>query len=263
MIRKTFPPTWQHKLIRWKWLVVPFLLVNFAYYFPKACRKMFRSAIGEQLPKSMSMDPHFSPSYYPFEQRVCFCPDADFYKSLRAGQASVETGVIDTVTKTSIKLTSGVELHPDIIITATGLKLRIAGGMKISVDEKPYDVSGKYVWKGVMLEDLPNCAFVIGYVDASWTLGADATAQLICRMLKQMEKEGVTEVVPRRSVQEKQQMQKKPLLSLTSTYIKKGGDVLPVAGDRGQWRARSFYFKDILMAWFGDLQTGTEWVRGV
>lgn len=263
MIRKWFPLSVQHKLIRWKWLLVPFMLVNFCYYFPKAARKMVRGAIQPQLPKSMQMDPNFNPSYFPFEQRMCFCPDGDFYGSLRSGKGSIETGVIEMVTPNSIKLKSGKELNPDIIVTATGLRLQIAGGMKITVDGQPINPSEKFIWKGVMLEDVPNSMYVLGYVDASWTLGADATAQMGCRMLKQMQKEKAVEVVPRRSEKEKREMKEKPVLRLTSTYIKKASDVLPKAGDSGQWRPRSFYFKDMYMAWFGDLKTGAEWIRGV
>ena len=182
---------------------------------------------------------------------------------MRSGKASIETGVIETITPDTIKLTSGKELHPDIIVTATGLKLRVGGGIQVSVDGKPYNVPEKYVWKGVMLEDLPNCAFVVGYVDASWTLGADATAQMVCRILKRMRKEGVVEVTPRRSEKEKKYQKDRPLLNLSSSYIEKARDVVPKAADRGQWQARSYYFKDILMAWFGDIKSGTEWVRGV
>jgi cation diffusion facilitator CzcD-associated flavoprotein CzcO len=262
-IRKYCNEQWQHKLIRWKWLLLPFLIVNFCYYFPVRAKKLFMAATKPQLPAHISHDPHFTPSYNPFEQRVCFCPDADFYKALRSGKGSIETGVIDTITSDTIKLKSGKELHPDVIVTATGLKLRVGGGIKVLVDDKPYNVPDHFVWKGIMLEDLPNCAFVIGYVDASWTLGADATAQMVCRMLKQMDKEGVVEVVPRRTQEEKASMQETPLLRLSSTYIRRAKDILPKAGDRGQWKARSYYFKDILMAWFGDIKSGTEWVRGV
>ena len=262
-IRKFCNTYWEHKLIRIKWLIIPFMLINFCYYFPNAAKKMFKSATEPQLPVEIKHDPHFTPKYSPFEQRVCFCPNADFYKSLRSGKGSVETGVIEKVTPDAIKLTSGKELHPDVIVTATGLRLRVGGGMKVSVDGKPYNIGEKFVWKGVMLEDLPNCAFVIGYVDASWTLGADATAQLICRMLKQMDKEGAVAIVARRSETEKQTMQERPLLRLSSTYIAKAKDALPRTGDRGQWQPRSYYFKDIWMAWFGDIKTGTEWIRGV
>jgi hypothetical protein len=114
-----------------------------------------------------------------------------------------------------------------------------------------------------MLEDLPNAAMTIGYVDASWTLGADATAQMVCRILKRMKKEGVAEVVPRCSEEQKKVMQEKPVLNLTSTYIKAGNSVLPKAGDRGQWRPRSYYYEDILMAWYGDIKSGMDWIKGV
>lgn len=260
IIRRTCPKSWAHRLIRLKWMIVPFLLVNFCRYFPFLGKKMFRAAATQQLPPTSQYE---QPSYNPFEQRVCLCPDADFYKSLRTGKASVETGIIETVTSNTIKLKSGKELHPDIIVTATGLKLRVGGGIEVTVDDKIYNAPEKFVWKGVMLEDLPNCAFVLGYVDASWTLGADATAQLVCRMLNQMSQEGAVEIVPRMNAEEKSSMKEMPLLNLTSTYVKKAGEILPRAGDRGQWRARSYYFKDIWMAWFGDIKSGTEWVRGV
>lgn len=253
----------EHKLIRLKWLLVPFLITRFAYTFPNAARKTFSGAIDRMLPQTIARDPHFNPSYNPFEQRVCFCPDGDFYDALRTGKASVETGVIATVTPDTIKLTSGAELHPDIIVTATGLQLRFAGGIAVTIDNKPYDLPSKFVWKGLMLEDLPNAAFVMGYVDASWTLGADATAQLFTRILKTMQREGVVEVVPRRTEEEKKSMEEMPLLRLTSTYVMRNKDKIPKTGGAGQWQPRSYYFKDIWMAWFGDIKTGMEWVRGV
>ncbi|KAF2769838.1 FAD/NAD(P)-binding domain-containing protein [Teratosphaeria nubilosa] len=253
----------EHKLIRWKWLFIPFLFTRFCLYFPKAARKAVSKAMSKELGPDISPDPHFNPTYNPFEQRLCFCPDSDFYQALRSGKASVATGHIDTVTEDTITLTDGQELHPDIIVTATGLKLRFAGGVNFSIDDQPYNVGEKFIWKGVMIEDLPNAAYVFGYVDASWTLGADATAQMIIRLMKQMRKEGVGEVVPRRSQHEKEHMEEAPLLRLTSTYITKAKNVLPKAGATGQWRPRSFYYQDILMAWFGDLKSGMEWIRGV
>lgn len=248
----------EHKLIRWKWILIPFLMTQFAYTFPSAARKMFTAISAQELPAKTPL-----PSYNPFEQRVCLMPDGDYYKALRSGKASIETGVIEAITPTSIKLTSGKELNPDIIVTATGLKLRFAGGMKVSVNGVPFNVPEKFIWKGLMLEDLPNAAFVFGYVDASWTLGADATAQMVCRILKRMRREGVVEVVPRRSAEEKQSMLEMPLLRLTSTYVRKAKDLMPKAGSMGQWRPRSYYYQDIMMAWFGDIKTGMSWIRGV
>lgn len=261
--RRWLPAWMAYKLIRMKWIFMPFLLTTMCKYFPNAMNNMVKGAAKKQLPPSLPIDPHFTPSYNVFEQRLCFCPDGDFYQALRDGKATVQTDVIDTVTEKSIKLKSGQELNPDIIVTATGLKLQIGGKINITVDGTPYKPNEKLVWKGVMFEDLPNAAYVIGYVDASWTLGADATAQMVTRIMNQMKKEGVLEVVPRCSPDEKKTMKEKPVLRLNSTYVKEGKSALPKAGDRGQWRPRSYYYEDILMAWFGDIKTGMEWVRGV
>ncbi|KAK6437562.1 hypothetical protein LTR95_006246 [Oleoguttula sp. CCFEE 5521] len=259
--RKWFPIWMAYKIIRAKWLVGSFLFVSYCTYFPAGAKRLVKKATKAQLPLDFKMDPHFEPKYNVFEQRLCFCPDGDFYQCLREGKGSISTGVIDTVTENSIKLKSGEELNPDIIVTATGLKLLIAGGIKITVDGTPYDPSEKFFWKGVMLEDLPNAAYVIGYVDASWTLGADATAQMVCRIMKQMDKEKVIEVVPRLSDDERANMKEKPVLRLTSTYISVGKRQLPKAGDRGQWAPRSYYFQDILMAWYGNIKSGMDWVK--
>lgn len=261
--RAYLPAALAYRLIRFKWILLPFLLTTFFKYCPGTAKKIVKGAAAKQLPVDIPINPHFSPKYNVFQQRLCFCPDGDFYACLRDGSGSVETGTIETVTENSIKLHSGRELHPDIIVTATGLKLQVAGGMKLSVDGSPYNVADKFFWKGVMLEDLPNAAMTIGYVDASWTLGADATAQMVCRILKRMKKEGVAEVVPRCSEEQKKVMQEKPVLNLTSTYIKAGNSVLPKAGDRGQWRPRSYYYEDILMAWYGDIKSGMDWIKGV
>ncbi len=260
LIRKTCPESLAHKLIRIKWLVMPFLFINFCFYLPSLAKRLLRSATMQQLPPSIAHDPHFKPTYDPFQQRMCFCPDGDFYASLRSGKSSVATGVIETVNKNSIKLTSGQELHPDIIVTATGLKIQLAGGMKLTVDDQPFNINEKFIWKAVMIQDLPNAAFVVGYTDASWTLGADATAHLISRMLKQMDKQHATMVVPRLPEEESTKMKIMPMLKLSSTYVQKGKDALPKAGDGAQWRARSTYFRDIWEAKFGDIKTGMQYV---
>jgi cation diffusion facilitator CzcD-associated flavoprotein CzcO len=192
---------------------------------------------------------------------MCLCPDGDFFEGLRSGRSSVETGVIETITADTIKLASGRELHPDIIVTATGLQLQFAGGINLSVDGERFDIAEKYVWKGSMIEDLPNAAFSFGYVDASWTLGADATAQMISRMMTQMQKESVVEVTPRVNKQGGQTMESRGLFRLNSTYVTKSINSMPKAGDRGQWVPRSYYVRDILNAWYGDIKTDIDWVK--
>jgi len=189
----------------------------------------------------------------------CVCPDGDFFNSLHSGKADIATGHIKTVTAHGITLESGQELDADIIITATGLKMQLAGGTVLRVDGKEINVADKFLWKGAMLEGLPNAALVIGYTNASWTLGADATAQLVTRLLKHMDKKGISSATP--YLRDSTTMKVLPTLNLNSTYITKAKGVMPKAGDVGPWRPRSNYFSDFWSAKYGDLSTGLKYSR--
>ncbi|KAF2166712.1 hypothetical protein M409DRAFT_22768 [Zasmidium cellare ATCC 36951] len=263
LIRKWCSVWVQDRLIWLHHMLTASFFAMIVYNFPFLVRKSFRDKTIAQLPLTVPYDPHFTPNYDIGKQRVCLSPDGDFFKALRSGKASIETGVIESITHDSIKLESGKELHPDLIVTATGLKLQFAGGMRITVDGEPYNPPEKYTWKGAMLQDLPNCGFVLGYADAAWTLGADATAQLITRIIKQMWREGVVEVRPYMTEEDRRSVRQRQLFRLGSTYITMGESALPKAGDRGQWNGRSFYLKDMAMAWFGDVRKGMVWVKGV
>lgn len=250
-------PAWlAHKVDRLRFMILPFLFYNFCRMFPNAARNILRSATVKQLPKTIPHDPHFEPTYNPWDQRMCMCPDGDFYKALRQGTTSVATGHIKTITPNSVVLQSGQEIDADIIVTATGLKLQLAGGAMLSVDGQRINISDKFLWKGVMMQDLPNLAFVIGYTNASWTLGADATALLVCRLINYMKKNGATSATPRVANPEK--LKSMPVLDLNSTYIAKAKGAMPKAGNMGPWKARSNYFVDYYNAKFGDINTGLE-----
>jgi cation diffusion facilitator CzcD-associated flavoprotein CzcO len=254
LIRRWSPAKWVHTLIRWKWLFIPWVFRQYCRYFPMSAKSFFGMVTKSMLPKGVAYSPDFEPKYFPWEQRMCFCPDADFFRAMKKGKASVMTGVIQEVTKDTIKLTDGRELHPDMIITATGLQMQLAGGMKICVDGQEHLVAGKHIWKNVMFEGVPNAAYMIGYVDASWTLGCDSAIQLIIRIIKKMNKEGKSVIEP--IVPEGSNMKKLQYLNLTSTYVAKSKDVMPVAGDQPQWKGRMSYFRDIWEAWYGDIKTG-------
>ena len=261
VVRALCPAALANIFIRLKWILASLLMVSFCRRFPSTARRLLLYTTSKQLPKDMALDPNFIPKYSPWDQRMCMCPDGDFFKCLRSGRASVETGEIEAITQNSIRLKSGKELHPDIIVTATGLKLKLAGGIHIKVDGEAFDITRHFIWKASMIEDLPNVVFALGYVDASWTLGADATSQLTCRLLKKMKKEGTAMIVSRRSADEKENMKEVPFLHLNSTYVKLGNAALPKAGDRSQWRPRSYYWKNMAKARWGDVRTGMEWTR--
>jgi cation diffusion facilitator CzcD-associated flavoprotein CzcO len=250
-----FLPNWlAFKLVRWKFLLLPFIFYQFCRAFPNAARKILKKRTEKDLPKSIPYDPNFKPKYNPWEQRLCVCPDGDFFKALAKGNADVVTDHIKTVTEHGITTKNGTTLDADIIVTATGLKIQLAGGARLSVDGKPINVGEKFMWKGMMLQDLPNTAFVIGYTNASWTLGADATAQHVTRLLKYIDSQGMTSATPRVGKGEK--LSVNPVLNLSSTYIEKAKGLLPKAGDAGPWRPRNNYLTDHWVASHGNLTTG-------
>ncbi|GIJ90832.1 hypothetical protein Asppvi_009795 [Aspergillus pseudoviridinutans] len=256
------PNTVNRKLQRLRWIITSRIFFLFCQTFPWMARLILKLSVVRQLPKNVPHDPHFKPRYNPWDQRLCICPDGDFFKSLHSGHANVKTDTIRQVTANGIELNSGDFLDADIIVTATGLKLQIAGGTSITVDGEKQRVSDKYLWNGVMLQDLPNASFVIGYTNASWTLGADATALFVCRLLKWMERHHKVAAVPRLNPVLGRQMQPRRLLNLNSTYVTAAEKDLPKAADRGPWQPRDNYLSDLMFAKYGRLDEGLEWVNG-
>ncbi|XP_051191260.1 uncharacterized protein [Lolium perenne] len=259
--RLLLPAALARRLIRFRWIMAAFLIATLCRWFPRLARAVILWLTSLELPTGTKMKPHFTPRYNPWEQRMCFCPGGDFFQCLRAGKASVETGVIEQVTESTIRIESGRELHPDIIVTATGLKVRLAGGINVSLDGRPVRVPDCYSWKGCMLENLPNLFYSMGYFDASWTLGVDATAQLVCRLLNTVTRDGFAHIVPRLSEAEKSTMSDLPFLPINSTYVERAKGVFPKVGNSKQWLPRSYYWKDLANAWWGDVQSGLEWSR--
>ena len=259
LISKFLPSWMSHRLTRLKFLVLNFLFIKFCGAYPQAARNLIKKATVKELPKDTPHNPHFEPRYNPWEQRLCLCPDGDFFEAMRAGKASVVTDTITTVTENGIQLASGKTLDADVIVTATGLKLKTAGGAQISVDNTPIKIGEKFLWKGVMLQDLPNMATVIGYTNASWTLGADATALFVVRLLKYLSDNGITAAMPRLEHPEK--MKSTAALNLSSTYVVKGMKEIPKAGDKAPWLPRSTYFSDLWAAKFGNITDGLQLER--
>ena len=259
-VRKWFPTSVARTLVRWKFLVLPLIFFKFCRAFPNAARTMLSKGTQKVLPASsgIALEPNFKPKYNPWEQRLCICPDGDFFKALQRNNADIVTDTIENVTATGIKTSSGNTIETDIIITATGLKMQLAGGAAISVDGVKVNPADKFVWKSVMIQDIPNACLVIGYTNASWTLGADATALLVCRLIKHMQKNSQSSAVPR--VSEKG-MQRKPLLNLNSTYIEKAKGALPSAGDVAPWKARDNYMTDFWVANNGSVTKDMEFTK--
>ncbi|KZF20984.1 FAD/NAD(P)-binding domain-containing protein [Xylona heveae TC161] len=259
------------KLHAWKrmsFLLWSRFIFLFCKAFPDAARRRLRRGIEELLPPHLPYDPHFNPRYNPWDQRVCLTPNGDFFNCLHDGRADVKTGTIKDVVADGILMTSNdsssvkkdILLPADIIITATGLKLQLAGAATFDVDGVSVVPSEKFFWNGAMLQDVPNLSIVIGYTSISWTLGVDATAQLICRLLRIMERKRLSSATPR--VEQGIALTPKRLFNISSTYVTVAESHLPKAGDQGPWRPRTNYISDYWFVKLGRVERGLQFVPG-
>lgn len=258
-LRKVLPEWLAFGIIRWKRILIGYLFYQFCIRLPNLARTALKSLAEKELPSSTPYDPHFRPLYNPFEQRVCFCPDGDFFTALHNGNAHVVTDRIQTVGEKGIQTESGEFLEADIIVTATGLKVLIAGGARISLDGVTFSFGEKYFWNGSMLQDFPNAVYIMGYINVAWTLGADTAAILACRMLQYMEQNGLDVAVPR--LKADHGMKTTSAFNLTATYIKKASHDIPLAGDVTPWRPRNNSIKDIWYAHWGSVTRNMEFKK--
>lgn len=243
---------------RWWFMIFPHCFLLMCRWFPKLMKKTVQQQALKLLPSRIPLDPHFDPKYYPWQQRLCFAPDGDFYRALHTPRADVVTSRIKTVIKDGIELEIGKKIEADVIVTATGLRMQFGGGIPLRVDGEPMDPGHRFIWNGAMLKDIPNMFYMVGYTNASWTMGADDTAFIICRLLKSMEKHNVHVAVPR--LPRDTDMEKQSAWELTSTYVKAAEEQLPKYGTEGPWRPRNHVINDYIHARHGDVTSGLHFV---
>jgi len=240
---RRLPATWAYRLSRWKNVGFMIYLYQLAQHFPDFVKNGLIKAARHQLGPDYDVATHFTPSYNPWEQRLCLVPDGDFFRAIRSGRASVATGLIDRFAETGIRLQSGEELPADIVITATGLVLQAFGGAELEVDGRPVDLANTLAFKGVMVSGVPNLASVFGYINASWTLKADLICNYVCRLLNFMDKKGVCQVTPR----PRNETAVAPFVQkFTPGYIQRALATWPKQGARAPWRVYQNYLRDIL-----------------
>ncbi|KAL1851244.1 hypothetical protein Plec18170_006569 [Paecilomyces lecythidis] len=258
---KLLPRAWSFKLDRWRFMWMIVILYNMCRLFPERSRRSLQDAVKKQLPDHIPIDPHFTPRYKPWDQRLCFAPDGDFFKSFQNGNAHIETANIRNITEDHIVLESGKKLKADIIVPATGLRLAFGGQIEISMDGKPVSLPNRYTWRAALLQDVPNLAFMMGYINASWTLGAETSAQLVCRLLKHMQKEGYGVAIPR--MPPNCRLKPQPIWNLDATYVKKAQSSMPRCGDAGPWKGRTNYFLDLWKARYGSISQDMEFQKAL
>ena len=238
---------------RWKNVARQSLMYRLSRRRPELVKAMLRKAAIAQLPEGYDVDVHFSPAYNPWDQRLCLAPDGDLFRAIRHGQASVVTGHIATFTATGIQLESGEELDADIIVTATGLRMLVLGGITLSVDGREVKPPETMAYKGLMVSGVPNFAYTFGYTNASWTLKADLVAEYVVRLLRYMSARGYDSAVP---VNDDPAVLERPLLTFESGYVQRSLHEFPKAGSRAPWRVVMSYPRDVRVLRHGRINDG-------
>jgi monooxygenase len=253
-LRQHLPASVAPGAARWKSVLFGMYFYNLARRKPTETKQAILKMTRDQLGPDYDIEKHFSPSYNPWDQRLCLVPDADLFTAIKSGKVSVVTDTIETFTETGIRLRSGEELAADIIVTATGLSMKLMSGARLIVDGKPVDVSKTMSYKGMMYSDIPNFATAMGYTNASWTLKCELTSAYVCRLLNHLARHGYTHCTPRRR---DPSITEEPLLTFTSGYIQRAMDKLPHQGSQRPWKLYQNYALDLLSLRFGRLEDGT------
>ncbi len=250
LLRDRLPARLAYPIVRWKNVLLSTLLYQFSRRRPAAARRLIRRLTEKQLPAGFDVDTHFNPPYDPWDQRLCLVPDGDLFATLRRGEAAIATGRIRRFTEKGIELESGEHLDADVIVTATGLNLLPMGGMSLTVDGRPVDVSETVSYKGMMLSGVPNFSMTIGYTNASWTLKADLVAQYVCRLINHLDAHGYVSATPVAPPEGADQ----PFLDLASGYVQRSLAALPRQGRRTPWRLHQNYLRDVQLMRRGSLE---------
>ena len=248
--RKIFPQRAAHFLTRWKNIFLGRYFYSRCVKNPEKVKKLLIDGVRAHLGDKYDIETHFTPKYNPWDQRLCFVPNADMFEAIKSGKASVITDHIDQFTEDGIKLKSGKELTADIVITATGLNLQFLNGIDLKVDNSKVNVAEKMSYKGRMFSDIPNLAASFGYTTASWTLGADLTSEYVCKLLNYMDKNGYDYCSP---VVGDDVEEEGAYLNLSSGYITRALDKIPKQGSRSPWMSTQDYLTDIIEVRWGSI----------
>jgi monooxygenase len=252
-LRKRAPHKAAYALTRWKNVLIGMAFFGLSRKRPQQVRRYIMRGVKNHVGAEYDVDKHFAPKYNPWDERLCLVPDADLFKAITAGRATVVTDRIERFTERGIRLQSGKELEADIVVTATGLVLKPAGGMEMSVDGKPVLLSELMTYKGMMFSDIPNLAVALGYTNASWTLKCELTSEYVCRLLNYMEKHGYVQCTPRKR---DPSVKPEPVLNFTSGYVQRALHTLPSQGSKRPWRLYQNYALDLVTMRFASVDDG-------
>jgi len=243
-LRKVLPDKWAYALTRRKNVAFQQMIYRRTRTAPAKVKAQLLKRVRKELGPDYDIDTHFTPSYNPWDQRLCLVPNGDLFAAIRSGSASVVTDHISRFTSSGIRLESGAELEADIVITATGLQLVTLGEMEFVVDGEPVDFSHTWSYKGCAYSGVPNLASSFGYINASWTLRADLTCEYVCRLLNHMAATATTQCTPQLRPSDAAMPERPWIDSFSAGYMQRVMHLFPKQGDREPWLNPQHYGRD-------------------
>jgi monooxygenase len=234
-LRRVLPARWAYAITRTKNTALQQLVYQRSRTQPDRLRRRLLDGVRAAVGPEVDVERHFTPTYNPWDQRLCLLPHGDLFTALREGRASVITDHIDAFTDTGLRLGSGVELPADIIVTATGLEVVTMGEVALTVDGASVDVSTTWTYKGLAYSDVPNLFSVFGYINASWTLRADLINEYACRVLNHLWATGTHQVTPRLRPSDADMEPRPWITEFSAGYLQRVMGDLPRQGDREPW----------------------------
>jgi monooxygenase len=243
-LRRYLPETWAYTLTRWKNIAFQRFLYHRTRVAPQQIRAKLLGAVRKALGPDYDVETHFTPSYDPWDQRLCIVPNADLFKAIRKGSASVVTGDIARVIPKGVEMVSGERVEADVLITATGLNLKLLAGVPFFVDGEPVDFAERYTYKGMMISGVPNLMHTFGYINASWTLRVDLNAKFACRLLDEMDRRQVRQVTPTLRSEDTGMPALPWITNFSSGYMQRSLHLFPRQGNKNPWRNTQNYLAD-------------------
>ncbi|HYN60439.1 MAG TPA: NAD(P)/FAD-dependent oxidoreductase [Rubrivivax sp.] len=253
-MRRWLPAKAAYALTRWKRVLLGMYFFGLCQRKPEKVKSLLLGGVRAYLGPDYDIDKHFTPRYKPWDQRLCLVPDGDFFLAIRKNKASVVTDQIESFTETGLKLKSGKELPADLVVTATGLELKVLGGLQLSVDGKPVDLAQTVSYKAMMYSGVPNLAASMGYTNASWTLKCDLTCEYVCRLLNHMRDHGQRQCTP---TLHDPSMPLEPWSDFSSGYVQRSAHLFPKRGTVAPWKLKQNYIHDLLTLRYGKVDDGT------
>jgi cation diffusion facilitator CzcD-associated flavoprotein CzcO len=242
-LKKLLPQRLAYDVVRWKNVMYAMTTYEFARRYPAKAREFILDRVREHLGGAVDVDRHFSPTYKVWDQRVCLVPDGDLFESLKGGRAEVVTDRIERFTPAGIVLQSGRTLDADVVVTATGLKLKFLAGLKVTVDGEEKQPSSMLMYNGVMLSGIPNLGMAFGYTNASWTLKCDLSCSWVARMLNHLRDHNYRMVMPDPAPP----VTPEPIVDFNSGYFLRSMNQVPRQGHRAPWRVYQNYLLDLML----------------